>query len=78
MHTKRNAIVKLFPGFEEKIHFLFERCENFRDLCSDYLLCNAMILQRKNNIDQNREEVAEFEELQTDMKKEILVEISKV
>lgn len=77
MYKKYSAVVQLFPDYEEKISFLLQTDENFRELCSDYLLCVSMILVRKNDIDKNREEIAEFQDLQKTMKVEILKEIQK-
>jgi hypothetical protein len=77
MYKVRNSIVQQFPDFEEKIDFLFQTDENFRDLCSDYLLCISMILVRKNNIEYNKSEIGEFQHLKKDMKEEILKEIQK-
>ena len=51
--------------------------ENFRDLCSDYLLCVSMVLDRKNQLNKTIAEIAEFEELQKVMETEILKEIQK-
>ena len=77
MYKKYSAVVQLFPDYEEKISFLLQTDENFRELCSDYLLCVSMILVRKKEIDKNRAEIAEFEDLQKAMKVEILREIQK-
>ena len=68
MHKKMISIVQLFPDFEEKIDFMFQTDENFRDLCSDYMLCASMVLDE--NID-------EYRELQGELKAEILKEILK-
>ena len=77
MHKKIASIVQLFPDFEEKIYFLFQNDENFRDLCSDYMLCLSMILDRKNEMNEYRAEIAEFEEIQQNLEAEILKEIMK-
>lgn len=76
MHKKAHSIVQLFPDYEEQIGFLFQSDENFRDLCSDYLLCISMVLERKNDINKKQEEITEFEDLQRNLKAEILNEIS--
>ena len=77
MYKKYSTVVQLFPDYEEKISFLLQTDENFRELCSDYLLCVSMILVRKKEIDKNREEIAEFQDLQKTMKVEIFREIQK-
>ena len=77
MYKKYSTVVQLFPDYEEKISFLLQTDENFRELCSDYLLCDSMILVRKKEIDKNRAEIAEFEDLQKAMKVEIFREIQK-
>ncbi len=77
MYKKYSDVVQLFPEYEEKIGLQLETDENFRDLCSDYLLCVSMILVRKKEIDKKKEEIAEFEDLQKTMKVDILREIQK-
>lgn len=77
MYTNINSIVQLFPDYEHKIDRMFQYDENFRDLCSEYMLCASMILERKNQINKHLEEIAEFEELQRLMEEEILREILK-
>ena len=76
MQKKRDSIVQLFPDFEKKIDFLFQNDENFRDLCSDYILCISMILDRKNELNKNKEEIAEFEDIRQNLEAEILNKIS--
>ena len=39
MQKEIDHIIQLFPVFKQKIDFLFQTDENFRDLCEDYLLC---------------------------------------
>ncbi|MCK9452662.1 MAG: hypothetical protein M0Q90_13290 [Bacteroidales bacterium] len=71
------SIVRVFPDFEEKIDFLFQSDENFRDLCSDYILCAAMVLEIKKESTKNSAEIAEYEELQRNLEEEILQKILK-
>ena len=77
MYKKIDAIVHLFPDFEQKIRVLFEIDEDFRQLCFDYMLCISMISDRQEQLNKNIEEIAEFEEIESDMKQEILKEISR-
>ncbi|MDW5290594.1 hypothetical protein [Formosa sp. PL04] len=76
MSKKIETIVQLFPDFEEQIVFLFRTDENFRELCSDYILCLSMVLKRQEDITKHKEEIAEFEELQQNLEAEILNEIN--
>ena len=76
MNKETDPIIQLFPDFKQKIDFLVQTNEDFRDLCSDYMLCLSMILDRKNERDKNKEEFAEFEELLQNLEAEILKEIS--
>ena len=71
MHKNLDKIIQLFPDFDEKINSLFQNNEDFRDLCSDYLLCHTMILERKKFLEKNQVEIKEFEELQMSMELEI-------
>ncbi|GGG47335.1 hypothetical protein GCM10010976_18430 [Bizionia arctica] len=68
----RLKIVQQFPDFEERIDFLFQNDENFRDLCSDYDLCTSMILQRKIAEHKNKAEINEYETLQLILKEDII------
>mgnify|MGYP003508878438 CR=1 FL=1 len=77
MHQTIASIVQLFPNFEKKIDGMFQHDENFRDLCSDYLLCTSMILEGKKEMNKNWEEFVEFVALQRDLEEEILKEILK-
>jgi len=75
MNKKMIPIVQLFPDFEEKIDFLFQTDENFRDLCSDYILCVAMVqkMKKESHLDiQSREE---YKELHESLEVEILQNI---
>ena len=56
---------------------LFQNDENFRDLCSDYILCTSMVLERKKALNNSIDDIGEFEELQLELEKEILKEILK-
>ncbi len=77
MKKRLVSIVQLFPDFEVKIDFLFQNDENFRDLCSDYILCTSMVLERKKVLNNSIDDIGEFEELQHELEKEILKEILK-
>ena len=77
MQKRIVSIFQLFPNFEEKINFLFQNDENFRDLCSDYILCTSMALERKKVQNANEFEIQEYDELQSELEKEILKEILK-
>jgi len=68
MHKEIIPIIQIFPDFEEKIVFLYQTDENFRDLCSDYMLCTSMVID---------EEIGEFKELQGSLEEEILKMISR-
>lgn len=77
MHKKIVSIVQMFPDFEEKIDFLFQTDENFRDLCSDHILCVAMLQGLKTRLDKNAPEVEEYKDLQRKLEQEILEIILK-
>mgnify|MGYP003479035722 CR=1 FL=1 len=77
MNLKIDPIVRIFPDLEEKIDFLFDNDENFREICSDYMLCTSMILEGKKEMNKNWEEFVEFVALQRDLEEEILKEILK-
>lgn len=77
MQTKIKSIIRIFPDFEEKIDFLFQTNENFRDLCADYILCAGTVQELKNTMSGNSEQINEYEELQLSLQEEILQLITK-
>ena len=77
MQENIHSIVQIFPDFEEKIEFLFLTDANFRDLCEDYILCASSALDIKKEMDKYREQIAEYEDVQLNLEKEILRMISK-
>jgi hypothetical protein len=78
MQKEIGPIIQLFPDFKQKIDFLFQTDENFRDLCEDYLLCvgNALTLKRDTN--NSKEQIEEFEEIQLSLEQEILERITQI
>lgn len=72
MNEKIVSIVQIFPDFEKKIDFLFRTDENFRDLCSDYILCAAMVRKMMNDLKKDNSSREEYEELQQNLEEEIL------
>lgn len=77
MQKKIISIIRIFPEFEEQIDFLFQTDENFRDLCSDYSLCAAMVQRLKNKLNKETSDLEEYEELQQHLEDEILQNILK-
>ncbi len=77
MLNKIVSIVRIFPDYEEKIDFLFQTDENFRDLCLDHILCSSMILDMRNTPNKHTAEIEEYEEVQRNLEEEILEMISK-
>ena len=77
MNKKIISIVQVFPDFEEQIDFLFRADENFRDLCSDYILCAVTVQNIKKQADADIESREEYEELQQHLEEEILQNLMK-
>lgn len=77
MHEKIISIVQIFPDFEEKIDFLFQTDEDFRDLCSDYMLCAAMVQNLRKKSIKSTADLEEYEELQRNLEQELLQNILK-
>lgn len=71
------SIVRIFPDFEDKIDFMFQTDENFRDLCMDHILCVAMVANSKKEWQNNDAKVQEYEELKKMLEEEILQKITK-
>ena len=77
MNKKIISIVQMFPDYEEKIDFLFQSDENFRDLCSDYILCAAMVQKMTKDQKKCISSREEYEELQQNLEQEILQNLMK-
>ncbi|MCG2462315.1 hypothetical protein K8352_16255 [Flavobacteriaceae bacterium F89] len=72
-----NSIVRIFPDYEDKIDFLFQTDEDFRDLCKDYLLCASNVLEMKTEISNFSAQTREYEDLQRNLEQEILQMITR-
>lgn len=77
MDKEIKSIVQMFPDFEEKIDFLFQTDQNFRDLCSDHLLCAAMVQDIKDGLIDLPLELEEYEDLRRKLEQEILQMIKR-
>lgn len=71
MYNKISFIVRIYPEYEDTISFLFQNDENFRDLCSDYILCAAMTLEMRNDPNNYFIKIQEYEALQRELEEEI-------
>ena len=77
MDENVDSIVRMFPGFEEKIVLLFQTDENFRDLCADHLLCAAMVQEIKQKQKKGNGRLEEYEDLKQCLEQEILQMIAQ-
>ncbi|MDN3723557.1 hypothetical protein QRD02_04125 [Aequorivita sp. SDUM287046] len=77
MEKSIHSIVSLFPDFEERIEFLFESDENFRDICKDYILCTSYIMEQKKNSNKYRIQLEEYEDVKQNLEEEIFRMLSK-
>ncbi len=77
MQKDLHTIVRVFPDFEEKIEFLFLSDENFRDLCSDYMLCAKSVQDIKEDLMRYKEQMKEYEGVKKNLELEILRMIVK-
>ena len=77
MQKNMHKIILIFPDFEEKIETLYSSNENFRDLCSDYVLCAKSVHEIKEDCNKYKEQIEEYEGLKSNLKEEILSMITK-
>ena len=77
MQKNMHKIILIFPDFEEKIETLYSSNENFRDLCSDYVLCAKSVHEIKEDFNKYKEQIEEYEGLKSNLKEEILSMITK-
>jgi hypothetical protein len=72
MQEKIHSIVRIFPAHEQKIEYLFMSDANFRELCTDYILCASKILDMKSGLEESSSQIREYEELQRNLEQEML------
>jgi hypothetical protein len=72
MQKDINSIVRVYPDFEEKISFLFQTDEVFRDLCKDYILCASNGYKMKKEKASNVAQLEENEGLELSLNQEIV------
>jgi hypothetical protein len=77
MQINIHSIVQIYPDFEEKIERLFLTNANFREVCKDYIFCASFVLDLKKEMDKNKEQIDEYEDIQLHLEQEILKIISK-
>jgi uncharacterized protein YdcH (DUF465 family) len=77
MDERLDSIVRMFPDFEEKIDFLFQTDETFRDLCADHILCAAMIQELEQKQKKDNGKLKEYEDLKQCLEQEILQMIAQ-
>jgi uncharacterized protein YdcH (DUF465 family) len=77
MDENVDSIVRMFPDFGEKIAFLFQTDENFRDLCADHILCVAMVQEIKQKQNKGTGKLEEYEDLKQCLEQEILQMIAQ-
>ena len=75
MNKEIDLIIPLFPDFKQKIDFLFQTDENFRDICEEYRLCTGRLLELKREEKNNGVSIQEYEDLQQSLKQELLEQI---
>lgn len=77
MQKNMHKIILIYPDFEEKIETLYSTNENFRDLCSDYVLCAKSVHDIKEDLNKYKQQIEEYECLERNLKDEILSMITK-
>ncbi len=65
------VVKRKFPEQDERIKVLFETSEDFRSLCSDYVLCLLYLQKFKEESSQKRLTIREFSEVRTELEDEL-------
>jgi DNA repair exonuclease SbcCD ATPase subunit len=66
-----NAIKKKFPEQSERIDELYETDEDFRTLCSDYLLCLQHLEKFQKDVGEKKHSLKEYREIQSELEREL-------
>jgi hypothetical protein len=64
-------IKKKFPEQGERIENLFSANEDFRTLCSDYVLCLEYLQKFKKESEEKRLSVKEYKDVRTELENEL-------
>ncbi len=68
----RTELNRRFPGHKAAAEKLIKKCEQFRELCEDYLECIKVLRRFEDLGDTTQQRIAEYEDLQADLEREML------
>ena len=68
----RAALNRRFPSHVAVVEKLIEECEQFRELCEDYLECSKVLRRFEDLGDTIQQRIAEYEDLQAVLEQEML------
>ena len=70
--SKQLKIIKQkFPEQEGRIEVLYEKNEDFRSLCSDYLLCIQQLQKFRKEFGDKQFSLREFQDMRTELEGEL-------
>jgi hypothetical protein len=64
-------IKKKFPEQSERIEALYQLSEDFRTLCSDYLLCMKHLHKYKKDVSENKVSLEEYKNIREELEEEL-------
>ena len=65
------VVKKQFPQQKERIEMLFKLSEDFRALCSDYLLCLMYLKKFKKESVEKKLSVSEYKDISAELESEL-------
>jgi len=71
LHAQLRLIMQRFPDQIEHIEELYEQNADFRTLCGDYFLCCEYLKESKKTFHKKHEAIEEYENLQSELEKEL-------
>jgi len=70
-----HSVTEKFPTFDDDVRWLFLVDHNFRELCTDYILCAEKIAQLKSTLDNYIASMQEYEQLKEALEGEIFAKL---
>ena len=71
LNEQMRLIKKKFPGQSERIEELYETDEDFRMLCSDYILCMQFLQKFQKEFGEKKHSLKEYESMREELEKEL-------
>jgi len=71
LNTQLRVVKQKFPGQNDRIEYLYEVDEDFRTLCSDYLLCVRHLEAKTGDVSESQHALQEYKEILDELEREL-------